>query len=102
MGQVVLPAVSIGMGKWRAFGARLLENGAQPVDASRGDRGRRGPDRPKIRCGSQLQLLGRKRADSLDKPRIGETPAVIERCDVLRFPIHVSPPIPSRAGISIV
>src|SRR5437016_13118099 len=57
MGQVVFPALAGRVAKRRAFGSRLLEDGAQPVDTHAGEVRRGRPDRPEAGSGLQPELL---------------------------------------------
>src|SRR2546428_4206321 len=89
MTEVVFPALIDEAGKRRTFGAGLLADVAKPVRPDPGGVRRNGPDRPEVRCGPQLELLGGKYADPLGQTLIRESPAVVEAGDSSRSLLHV-------------
>src|SRR5437899_12244411 len=89
MAQVVLPALASRIAKGCAFGSRLLEDRAQPVDPHSGEVRRRCPDRPEIGRGPQRELFGSQRVDHFAQAVIGEPPSVVERHEILRVRLHV-------------
>src|SRR5437764_13821019 len=89
MGQVVLPALTSRIAKGRAFGSRLPEDRAQPIDPRPGEVRRGRPDRPEVGRRSQRELFGSQRADQLRKAVVREPPSVIERHEILRVGFHV-------------
>src|SRR5437899_5340566 len=89
MAQVVLPALSSRIAKGRAFGSRLLEDRAQPVDPHSGEVRRRCPDRPEIGPGPQRELLESQRVDHFAESVVRDPPSVIERHEILHVRLHV-------------